>query len=55
MLGTYGSVMVEAEGPAEALDALLTCCRTGTPVARVDQVIANASTGVGFMNFVIRR
>lgn len=55
MMGIYGSVMVEAEGPDEALEALLICCRMGTPAARFHQVNANAGRVVGFMNSVVRR
>ncbi len=50
-----GSVTIECEGPEEALDALVTWCRSGPPGARVDKVIANAGPIVGFSGFRIRR
>ncbi len=33
-----GSVRIEAEGPQEALEALVAWCRTGPPAARVQEV-----------------
>ena len=33
-----GSVLIEAQGPAEALDALVAWCRQGPTDARVDDV-----------------
>ncbi len=49
-----GSVAIEVEGPEEALDALVTWCRTGPPAALVDRVIVNAGPIVGFTSFEIR-
>lgn len=34
-----GSVRIQAEGPREALDRLVTWCRTGPPAARVEEVV----------------
>jgi acylphosphatase len=50
-----GSVMIEAEGAEEALDALATWCRTGPPAGRVDKLICNAGPIVGYTQFEIRR
>jgi acylphosphatase len=47
-----GSVELEAEGEATAVDALLAWCRTGPPRARVDQVTVTGDLeptgGLGF-------
>jgi acylphosphatase len=36
-----GSVRIEAEGPREALDQLVTWCRIGPPAARVQEVVVS--------------
>ena len=46
-----GSVLVVAEGPDDAVDALVAWCRTGPPGARVtgvDVTTASPSGGQGF-------
>ncbi|MCR5887155.1 acylphosphatase [Hymenobacter sp. J193] len=49
-----GTVTIEAEGPAEALDALETWCHKGPPLARVDKVEATSGPIQGFDGFEVR-
>lgn len=50
-----GSVLIEAEGPPNALDALLAWCRHGSPTARVEDVQWTHTEIVGDKDFEIRR
>ena len=51
-----GRVELEAEGPAEAIAALLAWCAKGPPAARVtDVAITELSPGGGETTFGIRR
>ncbi|NVO84663.1 acylphosphatase [Hymenobacter terrestris] len=50
-----GTVSIEAEGPAEALDALECWCRQGgAPAARVDKVEVTAGEVQGYAQFQVR-
>jgi acylphosphatase len=50
-----GTVTIEAEGPAGALDALARWCRQGPPLGRVEQVDMEAGTVQGYQGFEVRR
>lgn len=50
-----GSVYLEAEGSAEALDRLLAWCRQGPPAAIVSNVSFVENPPAGYMGFTIRR
>lgn len=50
-----GSVSIEAEGPAEALDALAAWCQQGPPAARVDRVEVSRGAVQGYDSFQVRR
>lgn len=50
-----GTVTIEAEGPAEALDRLERWCQQGPPAARVDKVEATSGPVQGYSEFEIRR
>jgi acylphosphatase len=50
-----GSVEVEAEGGAEALEALVAELRTGHPLARVDGLSSETVAATGEQGFEIRR
>lgn len=49
-----GSVHIEAEGSQEALDAFISWCRNGPPLARVDQVTSADGKWVGYTTFETR-
>lgn len=49
-----GSVVVEAEGEEEAVDALVEWCRTGPPAARVTDVEVSPRDEVGARGFEVR-
>ncbi|WP_400192101.1 acylphosphatase [Hymenobacter sp. B81] len=49
-----GSVTIEAEGPAEALQALETWCHHGPPAARVDRVSVQAGEVQGYASFDVQ-
>jgi acylphosphatase len=49
-----GTVTIEAEGSAEALDALQAWCRQGPSAARVQAVQATAGPLVGYSGFEVR-
>jgi acylphosphatase len=49
-----GSVLLEAEGPADRVDALVKWCREGPPHARVDRVWTSETTPVGGTGFEVR-
>lgn len=49
-----GRVLVEAEGSALALDALLEWCRAGPPRARVDEVKVNKVAVQSSSSFEVR-
>lgn len=49
-----GSVLVEAEGPDGAVDALVAWCRTGPPGARVTGVDVTAASPSGGRGFEVR-
>ena len=51
---TDGSVRIEAEGPLQALQALLEWCHDGPPRARVDHVDVSAAPLDGSHGFEIR-
>ena len=46
-----GSVTVEAEGDAEALERFVAWCRQGPPRARVERVEVQAGPPVGYAGF----
>lgn len=48
-----GTVTIEAEGPADALDALETWCRHGPPLARVVKVEATPGPVQGYAGFEV--
>lgn len=51
-----GEVELVAEGPREALDALIAWCRKGPPAARVDSVdIEFSAANREFSDFRVRR
>ncbi|MBX0292221.1 acylphosphatase [Hymenobacter sp. HSC-4F20] len=50
-----GTVVIEAEGPAEVLDALEAWCRQGPPAAQVEQVQASRGAVQGYREFVVQR
>ncbi|UPL49749.1 acylphosphatase [Hymenobacter sublimis] len=50
-----GTVTIEAEGPAAALDALEVWCRQGPPAARVEQVVVSTGSVQGYKEFAIQR
>jgi acylphosphatase len=50
-----GTVSIEAEGPAAALDALLAWCRKGPPAAHVTDVEATAGPVQGYISFEVDR
>ncbi len=50
-----GTVTIEAEGPAAALDQLTQWCHQGPPIARVDKVEATTGPVEGYRAFEIRR
>jgi acylphosphatase len=49
-----GTVTIEAEGPAEALDALEAWCHQGPPAARVDKVDTTLGEVQGYTVFEVR-
>ncbi len=50
-----GQVEAVAEGPQQALDALVTWCHSGPPMARVDAVAATPAPETGeFAEFDVR-
>jgi acylphosphatase len=49
-----GSVLVEVEGPADRVDALVDWCREGPPHARVDRVWTSPTTPEGDTGFKVR-
>lgn len=50
-----GAVEIEAEGPSEALDALIAWCRKGPPLARVDHIdIERGEARGGVEGFEVR-
>jgi acylphosphatase len=49
-----GSVLVVAEGPGDAVDALVAWCRTGPPGARVTGVDVTAASPSGGQGFEVR-
>lgn len=51
---TDGTVTIEAEGPAAALQALAAWCQHGPPLARVDKVEVSPGPAQGFQEFVVR-
>ena len=50
-----GTVAIEAEGSAAALDALEAWCHQGPPGAQVDKVAVAAAPLVGYPGFEVRR
>ncbi|UOQ74321.1 acylphosphatase [Hymenobacter cellulosilyticus] len=50
-----GTVSIEAEGPAEALDALQAWCHQGPLTARVDRVEVSGGEVRGYTEFEVRR
>ncbi len=46
-----GSVLLEAEGDADAVDALVAWCRTGPPGSRVADVSAHGVAATGGQDF----
>lgn len=50
-----GSVHAEAEGPLEKLDELIAWCRTGPPMAGVEDVFVTDGPLRGFTGFRIER
>jgi acylphosphatase len=50
-----GTVSIEAEGPAEALNALLAWCRKGPPAAHVTDIEASAGPVQGYTAFEVHR
>jgi acylphosphatase len=55
-----GGVLLEAQGPADRVDALVTWCWKGPPAARVDDVVVTwlepeAEGAGGAPGFVVRR
>ncbi|MFZ1685836.1 MAG: acylphosphatase [Flavobacteriales bacterium] len=50
-----GSVHIEAEGSQEALDAFISWCRNGPPLARVARVTSAVGKWVGYIAFETRR
>ena len=50
-----GTVRIEAEGPAEAVDALVAWAHEGPPHARVDRVDVREDGPEGFDGFEVRR
>jgi acylphosphatase len=49
-----GSVVVHAEGAADAVEALVAWCRSGPPPARVDDVRRSVGEAVGACGFTTR-
>jgi acylphosphatase len=49
-----GSVVVHAEGAADAVEALAAWCRSGPPPARVDDVRRSVGEAVGACGFTTR-
>ncbi|WP_303312147.1 acylphosphatase [Hymenobacter sp. BT730] len=49
------TVTIEAEGPAEALDALERWCRKGPPAAQVERVEVAPGQLQGYTEFTVRR
>jgi len=50
-----GSVVIEAEGSAEALSAFESWCRKGPTSARVDRVEVQEEAVQGYQDFEVRR
>ncbi|HEX8349856.1 MAG TPA: acylphosphatase [Hymenobacter sp.] len=50
-----GSVLIEAEGSAEALKAFEAWCRQGSAAARVDRVEVATGEAQGYQGFEVRR
>lgn len=50
-----GSVLIEAEGPTDALEDFLAWCRRGSPMARVEDVQWTHTGIMGDKAFEIRR
>ena len=49
-----GSVALHAEGPDEAVDALVEWCRTGPALAKVRHVAVREATETGATSFEVR-
>ncbi len=50
-----GSVYIEAEGPKKQLDALVSWCHEGPPLAQVSRVDVKEGPVKGFTHFKVRR
>ncbi|SNC68050.1 acylphosphatase [Hymenobacter gelipurpurascens] len=50
-----GTVSIEAEGPAEALDALQAWCQQGPPAAHVTKVESASGPVEGYTAFEVKR
>lgn len=50
-----GSVTIEAEGPADALQALESWCQHGPPAARVEKVAVTEAEVQGYLDFRVAR
>lgn len=50
-----GTVEAHVQGPAHAVDALLTWCHRGPPAARVDRVEVREAAAEDATGFVVRR
>jgi acylphosphatase len=50
-----GTVYLEAEGPADQIDALIEWCHKGSPLAKVKEVQPEVIAPVGYGDFVVRR
>ncbi|MEM1322635.1 MAG: acylphosphatase [Bacteroidota bacterium] len=50
-----GSVYIEAEGPAEAVEALREWCKQGPPHARVERIESRTMPPVGRSQFEVHR
>jgi acylphosphatase len=49
-----GHVSIEAEGEEQALESFLDWCKTGPPLASVQQLESNESAIMGFETFEVR-
>lgn len=50
-----GSLQILAEGTPEKLQQMIEWCHTGSPNARVDEVIVQPQSITGYSNFEIRK
>ncbi|QJX47462.1 acylphosphatase [Hymenobacter taeanensis] len=50
-----GTVTIEAEGPAAALDALAAWCQQGPPAAKVEKIEAQPGLVRGYEAFEVKR